>query len=63
MQEGWKQLTCTTDFANQPMNLFKDHQTQFGLDNLLRILTKGKGKIQAKPRTLSGVKHWDADLQ
>eukprot|EP00957_Ditylum_brightwellii_P138972 10592467-Ditylum_brightwellii.AAC.1 len=29
MQEGWKQLTCTTDSANQLMDLFKDCQTQF----------------------------------
>eukprot|EP00957_Ditylum_brightwellii_P053598 4061021-Ditylum_brightwellii.AAC.1 len=45
------------------MDLFKDRQTQFGLDILLRIPTKGNGKIQAKPRTLAGVEHWDADLQ
>eukprot|EP00957_Ditylum_brightwellii_P010954 829946-Ditylum_brightwellii.AAC.1 len=45
------------------MDLFKDHQTQFGLDILLRIPTKGNGKIQIKPQTLVGVEHWDADLQ
>eukprot|EP00957_Ditylum_brightwellii_P124210 9468060-Ditylum_brightwellii.AAC.1 len=27
------------------------------------IWTKGNGKIQTKPQTLAGVKHWDADLQ
>eukprot|EP00957_Ditylum_brightwellii_P078899 5998743-Ditylum_brightwellii.AAC.1 len=63
MQEGWKQVTCTTDLANQLMDLFKDCQTQFSLDILLRILTEGNGKIQVKPCTLTGVKHWDADLQ
>ena len=63
MQDGWKLLTCSTDSANQLMDLFKDRQTQFGLDNILRIPTKGSGKIQANPRTLGGVDHWDADLQ
>eukprot|EP00957_Ditylum_brightwellii_P137999 10520756-Ditylum_brightwellii.AAC.1 len=63
MQEGWKQLTCTTDLANQLIDLFKDRQTQFGLDILLRIPTEGNSKIQVKPCTLAGVNHWDADLQ
>eukprot|EP00957_Ditylum_brightwellii_P031289 2371665-Ditylum_brightwellii.AAC.1 len=63
MQKGWKQLTCTTDLANQLMDLFRDCQTQFGLDILLRIPMKGKGKIEVNPCTLAGVKHWDADLQ
>eukprot|EP00957_Ditylum_brightwellii_P097077 7392713-Ditylum_brightwellii.AAC.1 len=63
IQEVWKQQTCTTDSANQLMDLFKDHQTQFGLDILLRIPTKGNDKIQAKPQRLAGVEHWDADLQ
>eukprot|EP00957_Ditylum_brightwellii_P123976 9450450-Ditylum_brightwellii.AAC.1 len=63
MQEGWKQLTCKTDSANQLMDLFKDRQTQFGLDILLRISTKGNGKIQAKTQTFADVKHWDTDLQ
>eukprot|EP00957_Ditylum_brightwellii_P113765 8673509-Ditylum_brightwellii.AAC.1 len=63
MQEGWKQLTCTTDLTNQLMDLFKDHQTQLGLNILLRIPTEGNGKIQVKPQTLTGVKHEDTDLQ
>ena len=63
MQDAWKLLTCSTDSANQFMDLFKDRQTQFGLDNILRIPTKGNGKIQANSRTLGGVEHWDADLQ
>eukprot|EP00957_Ditylum_brightwellii_P143166 10908516-Ditylum_brightwellii.AAC.1 len=45
------------------MDLFKDRQTQFGLGILLRIPTEGNGKIQAKPRTLTSVEHWDDDLQ
>ena len=63
MQDGWKPLTCSTETANQFMDLFKDRQTQFGLDNILRIPTKGNGKIQKNPRTLGGVEHWDADLR
>ena len=45
------------------MDLFKDRQTQFGLDILLKIPTKGYGKAQVNPRKLAGVEHWDADLQ
>eukprot|EP00957_Ditylum_brightwellii_P147876 11260299-Ditylum_brightwellii.AAC.1 len=63
MQEDWKQLTCTTDLANQFLDLFKDRQTQFGLDILIRTPMEGNSKIQAKPQTLVGVKHWDADLR
>eukprot|EP00957_Ditylum_brightwellii_P057981 4396457-Ditylum_brightwellii.AAC.1 len=63
MQEGWKQLTCTTDLANQLIDLFKDRQTQFGLDTLLRIPSKGNSKIQAKLQTIAGAEHWDTDLQ
>eukprot|EP00957_Ditylum_brightwellii_P129852 9904746-Ditylum_brightwellii.AAC.1 len=52
MQKGWKQLTCTTYLAKQLMDLFKNRQTQFGLDILLRIPTKG-----------NGVEYWGSDLQ
>ena len=61
--EGWKQLSCTVDTADQLMDLFKDRQTHFGLDILLRVPTTGNGRPQTNPRTLAGVEHWDADLQ
>eukprot|EP00957_Ditylum_brightwellii_P011680 882549-Ditylum_brightwellii.AAC.1 len=42
------------------MDLFKDCQTQFGLDIILRILIKGNGKIQTKPQTLADVQAWSS---
>ena len=63
LQDGWKPITCNTESANILMDLFKDRQTHFGLDILLKIPTKGNGKAQTNPRTLAGVEHWDADLQ
>ena len=60
MQDGWKQLICTTDLANQLMDLFKDSKTQFGLDiSSLGFLLNAKwnGKIQSNPHTFAGVEH------
>lgn len=48
MQDGWKLLTCSTDLVNKMMDPFKDHQTQFGLDNILRVPTK-KGMPKSRP--------------
>jgi hypothetical protein len=63
MQDGWKQLSCTVDSADQLMDLFKDRQTQFGLDILLGVPTAGNGRLQNVPRMFAGTEHWDADLR
>eukprot|EP00957_Ditylum_brightwellii_P180667 13762778-Ditylum_brightwellii.AAC.1 len=63
MQDGWKQLTCSTKTASILMDLFKDRQTQFGLDILLKIPTKENRKAQSAPRNLAGIDLWDAELQ
>ena len=63
MQDGWKQLTCSTESASILMDLFKDRQTQFGLDILLKIPTEGNGKAEPAPRNLAGIDLWDADLK
>eukprot|EP00957_Ditylum_brightwellii_P059275 4499972-Ditylum_brightwellii.AAC.1 len=63
MQDGWKQLTCSTESVSILMDLFKDRQTQFGLDILLKIPTKGNGKAESAPCNLAGIDLWDADLK
>ena len=60
--DGWTLVACTVDSADLLMDLFKDRQTVFGLDVLLRVPTLGLGRPSANPRTLVGVDHWDADL-
>ena len=43
------------------MDLFKDRQTQFGLDPLMMVPTTGTGAIMAIHRTITGEDYWDAD--
>ena len=44
------------------MDLFKDRQTQFGLDPIMMVPTSGDGSIAAVPRSVAGVDYWSADL-
>ena len=63
VQDGWKPVSCTVDSADVLMDLFKDRQTNFGLDVLLQVPTAGNGRLQNAPRMLTGVEHWSADIR
>ena len=63
MQEGWKECSVSVDTAEILMDLFKDRQTQFGLDPIMMVPTSGAGTIAAVPRSVAGVDYWSADLK
>ena len=54
MMDGWKLVTANLENAENLMDLFKDHQTQFGLDPLLMVPTAVTGTIKAIPCTIFG---------
>ncbi len=55
MMDGWKLLSVSVDTADSLMDLFKDRQTQFGLDPLLTVPTTGSGNIAPIPRTIASI--------
>ena len=62
MIDGWKLVTGNVEIFDKLMYLFKEFQTQFGLDPLLMVPTSGTGAIRSNPCTTSGEDYWDADI-
>ena len=62
MMDGWKLVTANLENAENLMDLFKDHQTQFGLDPLLMVPTAVTGTIKAIPCTIFGQDYWDTGI-
>ena len=52
--DGWKLVKFNIENAKKLMNLFKDLQTQFGLDPPLIVSTAGTSDMKVIPLTISG---------
>ena len=58
MIDGWKLVTVNMEKSKNLMDLFKDSQTNFGLDTLLIVPTASTIDIKAITITISGEDYW-----
>ena len=61
---GWKKdgIYATVEHADKILELFKDRSVQFGLDNIMNILTSGTVAVHSTPQPslawITGMRTW-----
>ena len=62
LDHAWICQTISIETATHMIDLFKDKDTQYGLDDIFRVLKSGTGVADANPCTLLGIVVYHFDL-